>query len=232
MPPANPKRSHASPDMRRGQAKVLKIRGILETERQLAGSQILAEMSDPKGSLAAVDVVDQRIAFEGYEFQLIAGTTLPFGDASFDIVVSNHVIEHVGPAPEQLNHLHEIKRVLRPDGLLYLAVPNRWTVIEPHYRLPLLSWLPRPIADWYVRHTRSASRYDCWPPGPWQMKRLFSEAQLSAHDMCFEAIRLAAKVESRSRLIRIAEKVPKHAVLALTGFMPSLVFLAKPACKA
>jgi 2-polyprenyl-3-methyl-5-hydroxy-6-metoxy-1,4-benzoquinol methylase len=240
MPPANTKRSHASPDMVRGHAKAQKIRGIIETERKLAGSQILevgagagiisqylAEMSGPDGSLAAVDVVDQRVASEGYDFRLITGTTLPFDDASFDIVVSNHVIEHVGPEPDQLNHLHEIRRVLRSDGLLYLAVPNRWTVIEPHYRLPFLSWLPRPIADLYLQRTRSVDEYDCWPPGPRQIRKFFAQTQLSARNMCSEAVRLAATVETGSRLEQIVGKLPKHTLQALTDIMPSLIFLAK-----
>ena len=37
-----------------------------------------------------------------------------------------------------MKHLREIRRVLRRDGLAYLAVPNRWALVEPHYRLALL----------------------------------------------------------------------------------------------
>src|SRR3546814_9833619 len=67
---------------------------------------------------------------------------LPFADDSFDVVLSNHVIEHVGEQPEQLAHLSELRRVLTPGGIGYLAVPNRWMLVEPHYRLAFLSWWP------------------------------------------------------------------------------------------
>src|SRR5690606_39138334 len=44
----------------------------------------------------AVDVEDVRLVREGFGFRVVDGTTLPFPDAMFDVVVTNHVIEHVG----------------------------------------------------------------------------------------------------------------------------------------
>ena len=71
----------------------------------------------------AVDIKDQRHnKAANYDFRLVASECLPFGDGFFDIVVSHHVIEHVG---DQHLHLAEIGRVLKPDGIAYLATPNR-----------------------------------------------------------------------------------------------------------
>ena len=47
---------------------------------------------------------------------------LPFDDASFDAVVSFETIEHI---VEQNEFLDEIKRVLKPAGLLIMSSPNR-----------------------------------------------------------------------------------------------------------
>jgi SAM-dependent methyltransferase len=52
--------------------------------------------------------------------------SLPFGDATFDLVVAKDLIEHL-LAPERL--LAEARRVLKPDGRLVLSVPN-------HFYLP------------------------------------------------------------------------------------------------
>ncbi len=41
-----------------------------------------------------------------------------------------------------------------PGGLLYLGIGHRWQVVEPHHRLPFLSWLPRGAADRYMRRHR------------------------------------------------------------------------------
>ncbi|MEW6434447.1 MAG: class I SAM-dependent methyltransferase [Myxococcota bacterium] len=50
-----------------------------------------------------------------------AGAPLPYPEASFDLVVSMDVIEHLGdPRP----WLRELVRVLRPGGHLFLTTPN------------------------------------------------------------------------------------------------------------
>ena len=58
---------------------------------------------------------------------------LPFPDGAFDVVHSNAVIEHVGGRDRQ-------------QALVFLTTPNRWFPIEVHTRLPLVHWLPEPLA--------------------------------------------------------------------------------------
>jgi hypothetical protein len=48
----------------------------------------------------------------------------------------------VGDLVDQRHHLSEVRRVMNPTGIGYIAVPNRWMLVEPHYRLAFLSWLP------------------------------------------------------------------------------------------
>lgn len=86
-----------------------------------------------------------------------SGLNLPFKEASFDIVVYNHVIEHVSN-PER--SLSEIWRVLKSEGLLYLATQNKFWPIEPHYRLLFLSFLPKSLANVYVKITKRANNYE------------------------------------------------------------------------
>jgi SAM-dependent methyltransferase len=56
----------------------------------------------------------------------------PFPDWSFDVVTLIDVLEHVGN-PRQL--LGEVARVLRPDGLVCVKVPNVRYVLAKHYLL-------------------------------------------------------------------------------------------------
>lgn len=166
--------THAVLDRTSRREKAAKIIWSLERERPLEGARVLdigtgngtiaAELASrvgAAGNVVSVDVDDVRLDRDGYTFELLAGTTLPFADTSFDIVVSNHVIEHVGDRAAQQRHLDEVVRVLRPRGVAYVAVPYRWRLVENHYRLPFLSWLPGPLADRYVRATGRAARYDC-----------------------------------------------------------------------
>jgi SAM-dependent methyltransferase len=84
------------------------------------------------------------------------GSRLPLPDASVDVCVFNHIYEHV-VSPEAV--VAELHRVLAPDGILYLGLGNRLGVMEPHYRLPFLSYLPRPAADRYMRLAGKGDHY-------------------------------------------------------------------------
>jgi predicted SAM-dependent methyltransferase len=52
-----------------------------------------------------------------------ATQALPFADTSFDAVYHSHLLEHL-PRPQALPFLRECQRVLRPGGVLRMAVPN------------------------------------------------------------------------------------------------------------
>ena len=54
----------------------------------------------------------------------VEGTRLPFPDASFDVVLSFDVFEHIRDSD---GHLREVRRVLVPGGRYLLQTPNKWT---------------------------------------------------------------------------------------------------------
>lgn len=72
----------------------------------------------------------------------------PFGDASFDVVWSNAVLEHVGDRDAQLHFLREARRV---GKRVFLTTPNRGFPIEVHSRLPFIHWLPKRGLDAALR---------------------------------------------------------------------------------
>jgi len=103
-----------------------------------AGSGGIAASIGAYSTVYATDRTDQRTDKSNYSF-VLANESLPFPDDFFDVAVSNHVIEHVRDARR---HLEEIRRVLKPSGLCYVATPNRWWPFEVHSRVALLHWLP------------------------------------------------------------------------------------------
>jgi SAM-dependent methyltransferase len=74
-------------------------------------------------SQAAIDHARDRYAsVPGLEFRQADCAALPFPDASFDAVVSFETVEHIA---SQEAFLDEIRRVLRPGGLVVLSCPNK-----------------------------------------------------------------------------------------------------------
>src|SRR5215471_13945158 len=86
-----------------------------------------------------------------YNMPLVRGSafTLPFKDGTFDCLISSQVIEHI-PYDEVL--FTEMRRVLRPDGLLILGTPDYatigWRIIEPLYGF----LMPGGYADEHITH--------------------------------------------------------------------------------
>jgi SAM-dependent methyltransferase len=173
----------------------------------------------------AVDVHDQRQGSGSYRFTLVHGTTLPFADGTFDVVITNHVIEHVGPREAQLDHLRELRRVMAPDGIGYLAVPNRWMVVEPHYRLPFLSWLPPAARTPYLRLARRGTWYDCEPLTKPAVEALFVRAGLDATNLCLPAARLTLELEGSDSMLRsVVARVPRRLVPLFDRMCPTLIY--------
>lgn len=84
------------------------------------------------------------------------------------LAICYNIWEHV-ENPQAL--LNQIARVLQRDGILFMVVPNRFWIMETHYRLPLLSWFPRRLAGAYLRITRRGTEYDVSCPTWWEFFR-------------------------------------------------------------
>ncbi|MDT8435306.1 MAG: class I SAM-dependent methyltransferase [Gemmatimonadota bacterium] len=82
---------------------------------------------------------------------------LPLRDGTVDFALLNHLYEHV---PDVAGLLRETFRVLRRGGRAYVSAGSRFAVLEPHYRLPFLSWLPAPAATLYLRLSGRGRRYE------------------------------------------------------------------------
>ncbi len=70
---------------------------------------------------------------------MATGESIPFPDATFDVVYSANVLEHTA---DPVKVLSESLRVLKPGGILHMEMPNFLSYFEGHYMIvmPPLLW--------------------------------------------------------------------------------------------
>jgi 2-polyprenyl-3-methyl-5-hydroxy-6-metoxy-1,4-benzoquinol methylase len=108
----------------------------------------------PRARLTAIDVSGEYLAIAeknlaGYDVRFVKGEVdkMDIGDASFDRVICTEVLEHVVD-PDAV--LAAIARLLRPDGVAVITVPNDPLILrlKAVLRRRPLRWLLRGRIDW------------------------------------------------------------------------------------
>lgn len=216
--------------------KAIKIRTILREVREKdVSNEVILDIGTGSGAIASyfgdlsrfvtsVDIEDMRTVHGRFEFKRIQGETLPFPDEAFDIVISNHVIEHLA---HQYGHVAEISRILKPDGIAYLATPNRLWPWEFHYRLPLLHYLPPRI---FARLLKAFGKYretvlllSCF-----KLRRL-----LRRHFDCLMYSDKVLKQPARygmvcpTYLVKLLNVLPLGFYRMMAGLHPTLIFVLR-----
>jgi len=145
----------------------------------LAGSAVAVDLGAGTGIIRKILEVECGNPIYGLE---IDGSFI----VDLDFAMLNHLYEHV---PDPAGLFRETYRVLKPGGRAYVTAGSRWAVMEPHYRLPFLSWLPKGVATRYLKATGRGSSYDeIRFLGYRRLTRLMRAAGFILHDVTEKAI--------------------------------------------
>lgn len=131
-----------------------------------------AERSDVH--VVLVNLEQEPRVHENIEPRVGDATSLSeFPDASFDVVFSNSVIEHLETLEKQAKMAEEVRR-LAP--LYWVQTPNFWFPVEPHFLTPGWQWLPVRWRVALLRRRRWGWRGPC--PDPDHATALVREIRL------------------------------------------------------
>jgi SAM-dependent methyltransferase len=159
-------------------------------------------------------------------FICTSAESIPLPDGSLDVVVLNHIYEHVVDARAVVREIH---RLLKPDGVAYLGLGNKYQIVEPHYGLPLLSWLPHNIADVYIKLSGRAPEYYERHESRAGLKNLLRGFHV--YDYTVPIVRNPQLFGSDDQVGTFASRLPVHVVQALTPLVPTYVWIATKHCQ-
>jgi ubiquinone/menaquinone biosynthesis C-methylase UbiE len=139
---------------------------------------ITHSISRSVGEVYSVEAIPERIEFtkerlrqEGIQnVRLVqaSATALPLVENTFDLVVTNGVLEWVGewdlegdPRSTQLRFLGTLWRLLKDDGVLVIGIENRigyglFLGNDDHSGIPYTSLVPRRLASFMLRHSSTS----------------------------------------------------------------------------
>ena len=193
-------------------------------------TSLLAEVSGPT---TGIDVDDNALRLARLEpprpnlrFLAMNASQLDFPSESFDIVVCNQVYYWLED-PGRL--MAEILRVLAPGGRCFFAAVNKYKLWEAQYRLPFLSFLPRGLADLYVRAAGKGERCGCRYLSFGDLKRLCGDFVVHRYTARILKDPEQYKFTKLSALKRISSALPLGWLDALEPLSPNFVWvLEKP----
>lgn len=225
--------SHAVLDPESRRRKARKITAVVSDHTDMSKAKLLdigtgsghiaEEFSKRAGKVTSVDVTDERQVRQGFEFVKVDGARLPFKDGSFDVVVSNHVVEHV---PDQATHLAEIVRVLRLGGVIYLATPNKLWLSDPHYRLPFISWLPRRLSQRYLQTFKPGKVWDIYPVSHFKVRKHLGRHQV-INALPDIAKKQATTLDVWQGAAKALQVVPSPLLKPTQYISPTLIYIVK-----
>ncbi|KKN57650.1 hypothetical protein LCGC14_0560220 [marine sediment metagenome] len=97
--------------------------------------------------------------FPEVDFRLYDGINIPFEKNSFDTIILNDIMEHV-PYNLMEELIKGLKDILKPNGIIYISVSNKFSMIEPHTQVPFLTWFPRVFWKYIERVFRKKLNYN------------------------------------------------------------------------
>jgi ubiquinone/menaquinone biosynthesis C-methylase UbiE len=184
-------------------------------------------LSNHFGDVIGMDIDEKAVthAIQLYgknnlKFLVADAMNMQFADNSFDIVICSQVYEHV---PDASRLMQEIYRIMKPLGVCFFSAGNRLNLIEPHYKLPLLSVIPKPFAHLYMKLAGKGSQYYETHLSYWSLKKLTKA--FTCHDytkkIVHDPVRYGANymLPPQSKTLRMAQLLVDHFYFAFPNYI-------------
>jgi hypothetical protein len=136
--------------------------GITEQTRVLdiGGSAFNWTLLPSRPQVTILDIFEHPDKVDWAMYMVGDGCHTDFPSASFDVVFSNSVIEHVGGIERQRQFAAECMRCGRG---FFVQTPNKWFPFDTHTLMPFAHWLPQKL---FRKLIPLSPRFVVFKPGP------------------------------------------------------------------
>jgi len=165
-------------------------------------TKLLASIGDVTGLDIDPEVKNNKYCKDTIVYD---GTHIPCEDNSFDVVVSNYVIEHV---EYPLEICREIRRVLRPGGSFIFRTPNLWHYVSLGAKLTP-HWFHELVAN-RLRNL-DADSYEPYP----------TFHRMNSRRICRKYL---TETGFNIRILRTIEAEPSYAMVSRFLFYPLMIW--------
>ena len=162
--------------------------GTMVTYLRLLGYENIVGVDINKGKLYNLDLIHRKMGFNKDVFFSYNGIFLPLEDLSFDLIISQQVLEHVLNVEQYFN---ECIRVLDHKGKILLDFPHRIVPFDTHTRMWFVHYLPFGMRKYIYNRYRGDDFSKKLNLNPiWFYKKLLNKVFLSVE--CVTTNRIAS----------------------------------------
>jgi len=152
---------------------------------------------------------------------------IPFKDETFDAILSLDVIEHLSSVPRGVRSM---KSKVSKRGAMIIMANNKLFPFDSDSKLFFVGYMPRKIAQWYVR-IRRRKEYDANTPTYIQLKKVIESLEVDGRVVgVFSVLGIYAQKHASLRKlgIRLETLANSHSLLkGLALFAPKIAIIVK-----
>ena len=105
---------------------------------------------------SAIDFAKNNFDQENLEFFNISYDSPELLKKKFDVITCSHIYEHVDDPQVLMDTIYDL---LNPGGICLFIGGNKLKIIEPHFKLPFLSYMPSKLGNLYIKLMRKDGEY-------------------------------------------------------------------------
>jgi len=180
--------------------------------------EIISYFKKNNNKTYSVDVLDQRSKKAMIDvYKIVDSAELPFESEFFDVIISNHVVEHIS---DQNIHMQEIYRCLKKNGVCYYATPNRNFLVEPHHKIPFIHYFGHRFFHGFLKLMKQYEE-NIYLLSYGEMITSFARNRFEYYEYTAEIIKYQEKYHLEPNLFRV---IPMNVLKKIQCFIPTNIF--------